>query len=496
MDSLNEKSEIGRLVGWLSEQGKVKGVKLRSTPNGTIYKLHDSRLFYRITGVPEVSLEEARFLHDVNEAYLSELKDFDDALSKQDARAVLDEVLERVSRKSLVGLDSDQKDYLLDLSAKNLSGLGPLDFFLEDESLEEIALVPSKSNSSVYVYSSDLGWLKTNISITNRDYSLELANKMSRALGRRLTLNGPRLNSSLPNGARMHAAIEPVSLDGPTVTVRKFKPSPLTPLDLAKSKTLNTELLAYLWLVLQGQANVVVAGNTGSGKTTTLNALFSFIPIEERIVLVEETPEVSIPHEHKVRLVASEELGIGMNDLVADTLRMRPDRIIVGEVRTPLELKALLNTTLSGQGKGSFATYHALSAGEAVTRMKAQGALDADLESLDLVLVQRRWTRASFKDGTRREVRRVTHAVEIASGPKGLRLNPVFEFDYSKDSLKRSRNKSLLVEEFAKASGLSKREVGRELKAREKFLARPRSPKPSFSEFFAEVNAFASTKRP
>ena len=494
MENPSEKTEIGRLVGWLSEQGKVKGVKLRDTPHGTIYKLFDSRLFYRISSIPELSLEEARFIHDVNEAYLAELKDFEETLNSSEARAVLDEVVGKVSAKSLLDLDSDQRDYLLDLLAKNLSGLGPLDFFLEDESLEEIAIVPSKNYSSVHVYSSNLGWLKTNISITSKDYSLELANKMSRVLGRRLTLNGPRLNSSLPNGARMHAAIEPVSLDGPTITVRKFKPAPLTPLDLVKSKTLSIELLAYLWLVFQGQANTVVAGNTGSGKTTTLNALFSFIPLEERIVLVEETPEVSIPHEHKVRLVASEELGIGMNDLVADTLRMRPDRIIVGEVRTPIELKALLNTTLSGQGKGSFATYHALSAEEALTRMKAQGALEQDLESLDLILVQRRWTRMSFKDRTRREVRRLTHAVEVVSTPKGLRLNPVFEFDYKKDSLKKSTNKSYLLEEFAKASGLSKRDVSRELKAREAFLRKLQSRPILFQEFFEKVNGFASKK--
>ena len=137
----------------------------------------------------------------------------------------------------------------------------------------------------------------------------------------------------------------------------------------------------------------MISGNTASGKTTTLNALFSFVPANERVLIAEETPEIMIPHAHQMRLVASREMGIGLKDLVYDTLRMRPDRMIVGEVRSREEAGALFDVLLAGQARGCYATFHAQSAEEARSRFRHLGVNPEDLSSLDCIVVQRRMLR-------------------------------------------------------------------------------------------------------
>ena len=172
------------------------------------------------------------------------------------------------------------------------------------------------------------------------------------------------------------------------MTIRKFKQSPFSPKDLVETGTISDEALAFLWMAMQCDFNVLVAGSTGSGKTTTLNCLSAFIPMRERIIIVEETPEINIPHRHSVRLTVNSDIGVGMDELVSDTLRMRPDRVIGGEVRTAPEAKALMNTMLAGQGKGSIATFHALNSQEAVNRLRNLGINELDLGAINLVVVQ------------------------------------------------------------------------------------------------------------
>ncbi len=273
---------------------------------------------------------------------------------------------------------------------------GPLSL-LNDAEIEEIAVTGLKKPIRVYVRGK--GWMKTNLAFWTEEYFLSVVNRIAAGVSRRLTTSNARISAVLPDGSRLHAIIPPLSVTGHTLTIRRFSTRPFTPWDLIELGTVDPETLALIWLFIDEEMNVVIAGNTGSGKTTTLNALTAFIPLDERIIIVEETPEIRPPHEHVVRLIPSE--GTSMQDLVYDTLRMRPDRIIVGEVRRPGEFRALFDTMLAGQGKGSYATMHGRSVEETVRRILSMGIPESDLLALDLIVIQRR------RRGRGQDVRRI-----------------------------------------------------------------------------------------
>jgi len=328
-------------------------------------------------------------------------------------------------------LSKSSAEKIIELASCELAGFGPLDFLLQDENLEEISVIGVKR--PIQVYHKEKGWLKSNLQFEDEKTAVNCINKMSRSLGRRITSQSPRINACLPSGERLHASIPPISSEV-EITIRKFKSNPLTILDLIRSKTISVEAAAFLWTVLFADNSILIAGNTGSGKTSTLNALFSFIPLNDRIIIVEETPEICIPHEHSVKMVSSEELAISMNEIIKDTLRMRPDRQVMGEVRSELEVKALFDCLLAGQARGTFATFHAQSSEEAIRRLESFGIRKEDACAINLILVQRRIPIFDSVAGNKNpsEIRRVTEICEVL--PEGV-SSPVFKYDFEKGVL-------------------------------------------------------------
>jgi len=311
---------------------------------------------------------------------------------------------------------------------------------------------------------------------------------MARSLGRRLSMQNPRLNACLENGCRINASIPPVSFFGPNFTIRKFREKPFTPSDLIENKTINSKAMAFLWIAMETDCSVLFVGNTGSGKTSTMNALFAFVPSNERIIAVEETPEIFLPHSHIIKLNVAEEMGIVMHDLIFDTLRMRPDRIVVGEIRTPNETKAFIDTLLAGQGKGSYATFHGKSSKEALNRLEKFGASKNDLNSIDLIVVQKRWTKIDLEKGNRNELRRVFEITEVLESENSLKQNRVFEFDFEKSSLV-EKNISKKVFERAKVCfGKNEKELNSELELRREFLESCIGKNHGIMEFFKKIN--------
>ncbi len=452
MVELDSAEKTGLLLGWAITRVPESEIAKTIAKNRhyRVVELRNSERIAVLEEFPALSQEEAGLLA----GFLSFFKETE--LSERACGGIEGFFADYCLANCFV-IDREQKEYLCGLARLCSFGFGPLSALLECDSIEEIAVTGTGTGKPVRVFEKGFGkWLATNLCYCSRDAVKNTVNRMAKSIGRRITLQNPRLNAVLPDGSRLTASIEPVSFSGPSMTIRKFR-KPFSPIELAANGTLSFEALGLLWIAVKSDCNILVAGNTGSGKTTLLNALFSFVPKGERVVVVEETPELNIMHEHVVKLSVVDGLNVGMTDLITDSLRMRPDRIVIGEVRSREEAGAFVDTMLAGQGKASYATFHAQNSGDAVNRLARMGVPESDLGAVDMIVVQKRW-------GTRRgdktvEKRRVLEIFETGKTKTGQEAVPIMEFDYKRDRLE-WRNEGLKVREKAE------RMFGRRMKLR------------------------------
>jgi archaeal flagellar protein FlaI len=385
--------------------------------------------------------------------------------------------------ENLVLLNKEQRNKIINLlewEALEESVLTPL---LKDENFEEIVINGPKKE--ILVYHKNFGWLKTNILFSDEEKIKNLVNKMSSTLGRQLSYFTPTINAVLKDGSRLNASMNPVAFSGINVTIRKFKENPLTPIDICEFGTISQEAMSFLWLVMQTSSSILVCGNTGSGKTTTLNSLFCFLPGRERVVIVEETPELMIPQEHKIKLNTAEQVDVGLDKLIENTFRMRPDRVVVGEIRSAREAKAFVDTMLAGQAKGSYCTFHALSAKEAIERLVSFGIDKKSLGALDLIIVQKRQTKIDSITGLRREERKIVEICEINSN-ETLSLNRIFKYNYKKGILEKCGKSIRVGEKILETFCVSESEIKKMMKKNENILKKLKG-KVNFKEFFEIV---------
>lgn len=363
-------------------------------------------------------------------------------------------------------------EYLDNLARKlfqDLVGYGEIDPLIRDDNLEEIMVIGM--NKPVFVYHREYGMMKTNILFKDADELMNLIDSIARQINRRIDQESPILDGHLLDGSRVNATIPPISADGPAMTIRKFKRDPLTIIDLINSKTISVELAAFFWLCFDGlgvkSANAIISGGTSSGKTTTLNALSSFINPKERIITIEDTLELQIPHEHVIRMETRppnvENKGeLTMNDLVKNSLRQRPDRIIVGEVRgsEAITLFTALNTGHSG-----FGTLHSNDARETITRLTnaPMSVPNIMISAIDFIIMQNRIYKP---DGV--SFRRISEVAEVSGIEEGVvQLNKIFEWDPQSDTIKNVGIASKTLAEIAKVSGNSLNSLHEEIKNRE-----------------------------
>lgn len=363
-------------------------------------------------------------------------------------------------------------EYLDNLARKlfqDLVGYGEIDPLIRDDNLEEIMVIGI--DKPVFVYHREYGMMKTNILFKDAGEVMNLIDSIARQINRRIDQESPILDGRLPDGSRVNATIPPISADGPSMTIRKFKIDPLTIIDLINSKTISVELAAFFWLCFDGlgvkSANAIISGGTSSGKTTTLNALSSFINPKERIITIEDTLELQIPHEHVIRMETRppnvENRGeLTMNDLVKNSLRQRPDRIIVGEVRgsEAITLFTALNTGHSG-----FGTLHSNDARETITRLTnaPMSVPNIMISAIDFIIMQNRIYRS---DGV--SFRRISEVAEVSGIEEGvIQLNKIFEWDPQSDTIKNVGITSKTLTEIANVSGNSLNSLYDEIKNRE-----------------------------
>ncbi|MDP6626286.1 MAG: ATPase, T2SS/T4P/T4SS family [Methanopyri archaeon] len=388
-----------------------------------------------------------------------------------------------VARYMGAGIDPEKLDPLSMLATLNSTGFGPFDLLLKDDALEEVMGIGVGQGRPIYVYHRKYGMLKTNV-FFNPDKSGQnevraIIERMVRSQpGAKIDDMHPRVNTRLPDGSRLHACISPMTLTGSLITIRKFRANPLTPIEIAEFGTMSIDALTYMWLTLENEISMLIGGNTGSGKTTTLNAISTFIPPDERIIILESTPEINLPHGHQARVVTVPQAEIGMEDLLEDTLRMRPDRVIVGEVRSGEEARAFINSVLAGQARGCMCTFHALDATSAAKRMKnpPMNIAPMDIQTLDIILVQRRLSFYDSKERKRVQLRRVIEIVEIdKSKPAELDIPPlmqVYKYDTkSKQVVRMVKGLSPLERRIAEYNmDMTDQEYERERYVRMKFL--------------------------
>jgi pilus assembly protein CpaF len=359
------------------------------------------------------------------DALATELRDRLLASAEQAAdadRPVAERVRALVDRDA-APLGTRERDELVRLVSERSFGLGPLEILLADPTVDEIMVNGSGADARVWVERA--GKLQpTEVSFADEGQLRHAIERILAPLGRRVDEAQPMCDARLPDGSRVNVVIPPLALDGPVLTIRRFRRRAYAPPELVEIGTWTAPLLTFLAAAVRARLNILVSGGTGSGKTTTLNALSSFVAAGERIVTIEDTAELVLQQPHVVRLEGRPATVEGRGEvtirtLVRNALRMRPDRIVVGEVRGA-EALDMLAAMASGHD-GSLCTVHAGSPEEALRRVETL-ALMADVglphaavreqvaQAIDLVVHQARQS-----DGSRRVVA-VSEVVRVAGG--------------------------------------------------------------------------------
>ena len=286
-----------------------------------------------------------------------------------DTRAEIGAIVDKFLAQNAVALTRDERTRLVDEVAAEIEGFGPIEPFLADPTVTEVMV-----NGPNQIYIERAGKISlVDATFLDDDHVMRIIDRIITPLGRRIDQTSPRVDARLPDGSRVNAIIEPLSLIGPVITIRKFSSTPFTVADLVRFGTASAEMFEFLRCCVEARLNVFVSGGTGSGKTTTLNVLSSFVPEEERIITIEDAAELQLRQEHVITLEARppnlEGLGeITTRDLLRNALHMRPDRIVVGECRGGEALDMIQAMTV-GQ-EGSLSTGHANSSPDMLRRLE------------------------------------------------------------------------------------------------------------------------------
>ncbi|TMK81527.1 MAG: CpaF family protein [Actinobacteria bacterium] len=357
---------------------------------------------------------------------------YDTSRSDSEMQDLVHKRLRELLDNEEVVLSVQDKAQILRQIGDSVLGLGPLEAFIRDPEISEVMV---NNAETIYVErGGKLFW--TGAKFVDNDQLRRTIDKIVARVGRRIDESSPYVDARLPDGSRVNAIIPPLAIDGPALTIRKFAADPYVAEDLVSFGTITEPAVQFLKGCVFGRINILVSGGTGAGKTTSLNVLSSFLPEDERIVTIEDAAELRLQQPHIVRLEARppniEGKGeVSIRDLVRNALRMRPDRIVVGEVRgaEALDMLQAMNTGHDG----SISTIHANSPRDVLSRLETMtlmAGMDLTIRAvreqiaaaINVVVHQ-----ARLRDGTRR----VTHITEVV-GMEGetITLQDIFLFDF------------------------------------------------------------------
>jgi pilus assembly protein CpaF len=380
------------------------------------------------SGANQERLLEVR--QKVQRRLTEEIRDVN-STNPQRIRQQVEDILSGLLDAEHIILSRNERAALAESLMADITGFGPLELLLADDAVSEIMV-----NGPKKIYIESRGRLTlSDVTFLDDDHAMRVLYRIVSPLGRRVDESSPMVDARLPNGSRVNAVIRPISLIGPVITIRKFSKKPLGPDDLVRFGAMTQEMMDFLGACVKARINTVVSGGTGSGKTTLLNVLSSFIPYDERLITVENAAELQLQQDHVIslesRVANIEGKGeISINDLIINCLRMRPERIIVGECRGG-ETLAMLQAMNTGH-EGSMTTLHANTPRDAISRIETMclmAGMDLPLRAIreqvasaiELIVQQ-----ARLRDGSRRVM-----AISEVTGMEGdvVVLQDIFVFE-------------------------------------------------------------------
>lgn len=365
--------------------------------------------------------------------------------------------------KYFPGVDQRTLRMLINYVVSQDLGFGDLEILLKDPTLEEI--VVNNAKEPIWVYHRKHGWLKTNLIIPSEKKIRHYSTIIGREVNKEITMLNPLMDAHLKTGDRVNATLTPISSFGNTITIRKFAADPWTIVDFLKKKTISYEAAAIIWLAIQNELSVLIVGGTGSGKTSMLNVLANFFPPNQRLISIEDTRELTLPANlhwiaMETRLGNAEGKGeVTMLDLLVNSLRQRPDRILVGEVRKKKEAEILLEAMNTGHS--TYATFHANTAPEAVMRL-TNPPIDIPkpmIASISLFLVQNR----NRRTGARR-------TIQIAELLETGDANILYQYDPRTDEINKKNKSVTFYEKLNLYTGMTDKDIDEDIQNKIKFL--------------------------
>jgi len=393
-----------------------------------------------------------------------DLVDIMDVRKRDTVRVKFEERAQDLLTKHFPTLSEADKKVLTAYLIQNSLGLGDLEAPLHDEKLEEIVI--NSSRDPVWVYHKKYGWCKTNIVVNSEEAIYDYSAMIGRRVGKQINVLNPLMDAHLPSGERVNATLYPVSNFGNTLTIRKFSKNPWTLPYLVELNCISPQVGGLIWLAIQNELSLLVAGGTGSGKTSFLNALACLIPANQRVISIEDTRELTLPSFLQwVPLTTREPNAEGkgeitMLDLLVNSLRMRPDRIIVGEVRKQREAEILFEAMHTGHSV--YATLHADNAEEAITRLTTP-PIDMPVEVMDAlagIVVQFRHRRLNIR-----------RTLEFAEIQKGGSTNVLYRWDLKNDRLSEAGKLTTLASTIGLYSGLTPKEIEQDVSDKASVIA-------------------------
>lgn len=419
---------------------------------------------------PQPSAATEAILEEVKNKTISEAdistESFEDSNEMEESRRIFREKAREILEDQLPNLSDSEVNTLIGNLIHEMLGLGDVEILLSDNNLEEIVI--NNAEEPAWTYHKEHGWLKSDITFESESQIYNYASEVGRGVGKNISSLHPLLDAHLPSGDRTNATLNPISTKGNTITIRKFARDPWTITDFIEIGSISTEMAAFLWLCIQYEMNVIVSGGTGSGKTSLLNVLTPFMPPSQRILSIEDTRELSLPEFlHWVPMTTREENPDGegevsMQDLLVNSLRMRPDRILVGEIRKKRQAEVLFEAMQTGHSV--YSTLHADTAATTIKRMTNPpiDVPEAVVGAVDLNVVM-------FRD-RRRNFRRVLEIAEVIDTDDDIKPHTIYDWNSQEDRFYKQDSSNQIMDKLKMVTGMTRDEIDENVEEKKQVL--------------------------